>query len=185
VYVNFSQPTSELQRLRQAITSGKLQPMDDSVPVHIVLDDGSVLPQQGKLLFSDVSVDATTGQVTLRAEVPNPQRTLLPGMYVRGRLAQAQVDNAMLLPQQAVTRESSGDSVLVVGPDNKPAPRPVKLGGNEGGQWVVLDGLKPGERVVVDGFQQLQMMPPGGTVTPVPWSAPGSAPAAPASAASR
>ena len=183
VYVNFAQPLSELHKLRQAVANGKLQAVGDTVPVTIVLDDGSAFAHKGKLLFSDLSVDAATGQVTLRAEVPNPDGTLLPGMYARGRLAQAQVGNAMLLPQQAVTRSGEGDSVLVIGPDNKPAPRPVKLGGSENGNWIVLDGLKPGERVMVDGFQKMQMMPPGAPVTPVPWSANGAA-SAPAGAAS-
>jgi membrane fusion protein (multidrug efflux system) len=182
VYVNFAQPLGELQRLRRAVADGKLQALGgDRVPVTVVLDDGSALPQKGVLLFSDLSVDATTGQVTLRAEVPNPQRTLLPGMYVRGRLAQAELPQALLVPQQAVTRASDGDSVLVVGADNKPAPRTVKLGSAEDGQWIVLEGLKAGERVVVDGFQKMR---PGSPVTPVPWQA-ASAASAPATAASR
>jgi len=182
VYVNFAQPLAELQKLRQAMANGKLQAIGDTVPVRIVLDDGSVFAEQGKLLFSDLSVDATTGQVTLRAEVPNPNRQLLPGMYVRGRLAQAQVDRAVLLPQQAVTRSERGDSVLVVGADNKPVERAIRLGGSQDTQWVVLDGLKPGERVIVDGFQKMQ---PGAPVAPVPWQGNGAAPAASAPAAAR
>jgi membrane fusion protein (multidrug efflux system) len=163
--------------------------------VRILLDDGTELGQSGKLLFSDLSVDPTSGQVSLRAEVPNPQGQLLPGMYVRGRIAQVQVDQAMLLPQQAVTRSPQGDTVMVVGSDGKPAPRPVKLGGAQGNDWVVLEGLKPGEQVIVDGFQKMR---PGAPVKPVPWSPPGAAnattaasttpaasAAAPASAASR
>jgi membrane fusion protein (multidrug efflux system) len=176
VYVNFTQPLGELQRLRRAVAEGKLQALGgDRVPVTLVLDDGSALPQKGVLLFSDLSVDATTGQVTLRAEVPNPQRALLPGMYVRGRLAQAELPQALLVPQQAVTRANEGDSVLVVGADNKPAPRTVKLGSAEDGQWIVLEGLKAGERVVVDGFQKMR---PGSPVTPVPWQGNGAPPAA-------
>jgi membrane fusion protein (multidrug efflux system) len=183
VFVNSTQSVAELRRLRQALASGRAT-APASVPVRIVLDDGTELPRPGRLLFSDVSVDATSGQVSLRAEVPNPDLQLLPGQYVRVRLAQAQLQQAILLPQQAVTRSAQGDTVLVVGADNKPAPRPVRVGGSQQGQWVVLDGLQAGERVVVEGFQKLR---PGQPVNPVPWTpvaapagasapAPGSAP---------
>jgi membrane fusion protein (multidrug efflux system) len=195
VYANFTQSVTELQKLQRSVAAGRLQAVDRSVPVRILLDDGTELGQSGKLLFSDLSVDPTSGQVSLRAEVPNPQGQLLPGMYVRGRIAQVQVDQAMLLPQQAVTRSPQGDTVMVVGSDGKPAPRPVKLGGAQGNDWVVLEGLKPGEQVIVDGFQKMR---PGAPVKPVPWSPPGAAnattaasttpaasAAAPASAASR
>jgi membrane fusion protein (multidrug efflux system) len=101
-------------------------------------------------------------------------------MYVRGRLAQQQVDSAVLLPQQAVQRTTQNDTAMVVGADGKPAVRVVKLGGVENGYWIVLDGLKPGEQVIVDGFQKIR---PGGNVKPVPWNAGGPAAAsAPASA---
>ncbi|MFY9510640.1 MAG: efflux RND transporter periplasmic adaptor subunit [Rubrivivax sp.] len=158
--------------------------------MRVVLEDGSELPRPGKLLFSDLSVDASSGQVTLRAEVPNADGLLLPGQYVRVRLAQAELPAGFLLPQQAVTRSQQGDSVLVVGEGNKPGPRPVKVTAGQGGQWVVTDGLKPGDKVIVDGFQK--MFVPGAPVNPVPWSPAGSAPtaaptsaAAPASAASK
>lgn len=183
VFANFTQPVAELARLRRQVASGQAEAVGKSMPVRILLDDGTELRQSGKLLFSDLTVDPTSGQVTVRAEVPNADGTLLPGMYVRGRVAQAQVDNAVLLPQQAVSRTPQGDTVMVVGADNKPAPRPVKLGGTEGSNWIVLSGLKPGEKVIVDGFQKMQ---PGAPVTPVPWVPAGSAPAsAPATAASR
>ena len=145
------------------------------------MDDGTVLPRQGKLLFSDVSVDPTSGQVTLRAEVPNPDNALLPGQYVRVRLAQAELPSGILVPQQAVTRGGqTGDSLMVIGADNKPTPRTVKIASQEGSNWVVTDGLKEGERVMVDGFQKLQMLPPGTPVQPVAWTAPNAA--APAAA---
>ena len=128
-------------------------------------------------------MDSTTGQVTLRAEVPNPKGTLLPGLYVRVRLEQAKAGNAITLPQQAVTRSAQGDTVSVVDAEGKIAKRNVKVGGQQNGRWVILDGLKAGEQVMVDGFQKLQMMPPGTPVKAVPWQAPGSAPAAPAAAA--
>jgi membrane fusion protein (multidrug efflux system) len=179
VYVNFSQPVSDINKLRKAFASGKSKSLGLTIPVRIALDDGSVLPQAGKLLFSDLTVDPTSGQVNVRAKVPNPDGALMPGMYVRGRIAQEQVDSAVLLPQQAVQRTTSNDTVMVVAADGKPSVRPVRLGGNENGNWIVLDGLKPGEQVIVDGFQKIR---PGGTVKAVPWNA--SAPAAPAPAAS-
>jgi membrane fusion protein (multidrug efflux system) len=166
VYVNFTQSASELQRLRR---SAELKLNQGSMPVSVVLDDGSVLSNQGKLLFSDVTVDPTSGQITLRAEVPNPNNQLLPGQYVRVRLSQAELPNGILLPQQAVTRGSTGDTVIVVGADNKPQPRQIRVGSQQDGNWVVLEGLKEGEKVVVDGFQKMQA--PGMTVKPVPWNA--------------
>ena len=179
VYVNSTQSVAELRRLRQALASGRAT-APASVPVRIVLDDGTELGRAGKLLFSDVSVDATSGQVSLRAEVPNPDLQLLPGMYVRVRLAQAQLTQAVLLPQQAVTRSAQGDTVMVVGPDNKPTARPVRIGGSSQGQWIVLEGLQPGERVVAEGFQKMR---PGQPVTPLPWTPGASAPAGPGAGA--
>jgi membrane fusion protein (multidrug efflux system) len=182
VYVNFTQSSTDVLRLRKALASKQLRTSGDgSVAVRVVLEDGSELPKPGKLLFTDLTVDATSGQITLRAEVPNPDGLLLPGQFVRVRLSQAELPSGMLLPQQAVTRTNQGDTVLVVGADGKPLPRPVKVGSAQGNQWVVLDGLKPGEQVIVDGFQK--MMVPGAPVKTVPWKA-GTAPAAaPASTA--
>lgn len=183
VYVNFTQSSSELLRLRRALAAGQLRKAGgEAVAVQVLLEDGTPLKQAGKLLFSDLTVDATSGQVTLRAEVPNADGLLLPGQYVRVRLAQAELPAGMLVPQQAVTRSANGDTVLVVGEGNKPGPRPVKLGGAFNGQWIVTDGLKPGEKVIVDGFQK--MMVPGAPVNPVPWQ-PAAAASAPAAAASR
>lgn len=196
LYVNFTQSATDALRLKRSMEAGKLQSSGDS-QVKIVLDDGSEYPLPGKLLFTDLTVDATSGQVTLRAELPNPKGELLPGLYVRVRIAQARSEGAMLVPQQAVTRGSTGDTVMVVGPDKHVAPRPVQLGGARNNQWIVLGGLQAGEQVVVDGFQKIQ---PKAPVNPVPWtppasaasaSAPASAPAAtpaasaPAAAASR
>jgi membrane fusion protein (multidrug efflux system) len=147
--------------------------------VKVVLEDGTEYAKPGKLLFSDLTVDSTSGQITLRAEVPNPQGVLLPGLFVRVRLEQAQASNAITLPQQAVTRTPQGDSVMVVSTDGKVAPRPVKVGGQQNGQWVVVDGLQTGDQVMVDGFQKLRG---GAPVKPVPWQAPGTAPAKAASA---
>lgn len=185
MYVNFTQSAAEVLRLRRAVEAGQLgQGGGRGAEVRLVLDDGSEHPQPGRLLFSDLSVDATSGQVTLRAEVPNPKGTLLPGLFVRVRTAQAEAPRAMLLPQQAVTRGSAGDTVMVVGEGNLPARRPVKIGGSRGASWVVLDGLKEGERVIVDGFQKMNLRTPT-PVTPVPWTPPVAAAAPAASAASR
>ena len=185
VYVNFTQSAGEVMKLRRALAEGQLQRAggSEAAIVRVVLEDGSEYALPGKLLFSDLTVDPSTGQITLRAEVPNPKGDLLPGLYVRVRLEQAQVANAITLPQQAVTRTQQGDKITVVGADGKLSPRMVKVGAARNNQWIVLEGLKAGEQVMVDGFQKLQMMPPGTPVKAVPWQAPGSAAAAPAAAA--
>jgi membrane fusion protein (multidrug efflux system) len=176
LYVNFTQPASEVMNLRRALEAGRLKRSGpEGAQVRVLLEDGTEHGQTGRLLFADLSVDAGTGQVTIRAEVPNPGGMLLPGMFVRVRLEQGKAGNAMLLPQQAVSRSPQGDTVMVVGADNKVAPRPVKVGGSRGGQWIVLEGLRPGEQVMVDGFQKLR---PGQPVKPVPWAAPTAAAAA-------
>jgi len=185
MYVNFTQSTTEVLRLRKAIESGKFKQAagPGSASVRVVLEDGSQYPQPGKLLFSDLTVDATSGQITLRAEVPNPNGILLPGMYVRVLIEQAEANDAITLPQQAVTRGATGDTVMVVSADGKVSPRPVKVGTAQDGQWLVLDGLKTGEQVMVDGFQKLRGNAP---VKAVPWQpagASGAAASAPAAAA--
>ncbi|MBU6272093.1 MAG: efflux RND transporter periplasmic adaptor subunit [Betaproteobacteria bacterium] len=172
LYVNFTQPAGDVLRLRAAIQSGALRGAagKDAALVRLVLEDGSVYPLPGRLLFSDLSVDPTSGQITLRAEVPNPRGQLLPGLYVRVKVEQAQAPAAVLLPQQAVSRGGQGDSVRVVGADGMVSPRPVRIGSAREGQWVILDGLKPGEQVMVDGFQKLRGGK--GPVKPVPWQPP-------------
>lgn len=186
LYVNFTQSANDALALRRAMAEGKLKRADGAgaASVRVVLEGGSEYALPGKLLFTDLTVDPTTGQVTLRAEVPNPKGELLPGLYVRVRIEQAQVDNAIALPQQAVTRTQQGDTVTVVGADGKLSKRTVKVGTAKDNQWVVLEGLQAGEQVMVDGFQKLQMMPPGSPVKAVPWTKPGIAPAAAAPAAS-
>jgi membrane fusion protein (multidrug efflux system) len=176
MYLNITQSASELQRLRKQAGGGGAK----DAAVSVVLDDGTELPAKGRLLFSDVTVDPGTGQVTLRAQVPNGDNALLPGQYVRVRLSQSRLPNGIVVPQQAVTRGGAqGDTLMVVGADNKPTPRTVKIGSQQGSNWVVTEGLKEGERVIVDGFQKLQMLPPGTPVKAVPWQ-PGAAAAAPA-----
>ncbi len=188
VFVNFTQSASDALKLRRAMDSGQFKRAGsgEAARVKLVMDDGTEYAMPGKLLFTDLSVDSTTGQVMLRAEVPNPKGELLPGLYLRVRIEQAQASNAISLPQQAVTRTQQGDIVSVVGDDGKVSQRPIKIGAAQNNRWVVLDGLKAGEKVMVDGFQKLQMLPPGTPVKPVPWQAPGtvvapSGPSAPAS----
>ncbi|MBS0425804.1 MAG: efflux RND transporter periplasmic adaptor subunit [Proteobacteria bacterium] len=179
LYVNFTQSANDALRLRRAMADGKLKRASGSeaASVRIVLEDGTEYAQPGRLLFSDLTVDPTTGQVTLRAEVPNPKGELLPGLYVRVRIEQAQADNAISVPQQAVTRTQQGDSLMVVSADGKVSKRDVKITAGQNNRWIVTEGLKAGEQVMVDGFQKLQMMPPGSPVKPVPWTPPGAAPA--------
>ena len=183
LYVNFTQSAAEVLQLTRAIEAGRFKRSGaQAAQVRVVLDDGSEHPQMGKLLFADLSVDSTSGQVTLRAEVPNPGGKLLPGLYVRVRLEQAQASNAFGLPQQAVTRTQQGDTVTVIDGAGQRVPRTVKISGQQNGLWVVTDGLKAGEQVMVDGFQKLMMLPPTAPVKPVPWS-PTPAAAAPAATA--
>lgn len=189
--VNFSQSASEAMRIQRAIAAGTLKG-SNSAQVKVLLDDGSVYAQPGRLMFADIAVDPATGQVVLRGEVPNPKGELLPGLFVKVRLQVARTEQAMLLPQQAVTRGTSEDTVLVVSEEGQVSKRSVKLGGLKddasdpaGPQWIVTEGLKAGERVVVDGFQKIR---PKAPVKPVPWqaasaSAPAAAPAASAPAA--
>ncbi len=181
LYVNFTQSANEVLRLQRALEAGALKGAGaKAARVRVVLEDGRELAQPGKLLFSDLTVDPTTSQITLRAEIPNPDGLLLPGLYVRVRLEQATARDAITLPQQAVTRSAQGDTVRVVDAQGKVALRPVTVGGQQNGQWVVLDGLKAGEQVMVDGFQKLRGDAP---VKPVPWTPPGAGAAAAAASA--
>lgn len=190
IYVTITQSSTDVLRLQRALAAGKLKRADDgknagAAKVTLVTEDGQPYPQSGKLLFSDVAVDETTGSVSMRAEFPNPNRSLLPGMYVRARLEQAVNEAALQVPQQAVVRGPEGATVMVVGADNKVTAVPVKADAAQNGSWIVSSGLKGGERVIVEGFQKTK---PGGTVTPAPWkgpveAAPGAAPAGAAPAA--
>ena len=170
MFVNFTQSAAEVMALRRSMQAGQIKAAGaDAASVRLVLEDGTEYDQQGRLLFSDLTVDSATGQITLRAEVPNPGGALLPGLYVRVRLEQATAGDAVTLPQQAVTRTAQGDTVSVVDAEGKISRRTVKVGGQQNGQWVIREGLKSGEQVMVDGFQKLQMMPPGTPVKAVPW----------------
>jgi len=168
MFVSFTQPAAAVIQLRKSIASGELRRNDgsDAASVQVLLDDGSNYAHDGKLLFADLTVDQTTGQISLRAQVPNPDGLLLPGMYVRVRLPQAQTDGAILLPQQAVTRNAQGDSVLVVDDKGNVAARNITVDSNLDGKWIVTAGIKAGEQIMVDGFQKIH---PGAPVKAVPW----------------
>ena len=163
IYVNFTQSESEQFALRQAIRSGEVS-ASKQLRVDLVQADGSVYPYPGKLTVTEKSVDPNTGTVFLRAEVPNPKHELLPGSFVRVRLAQARMESAMAVPQRAVQMNNSGPYVLVVGEEDKVAPVSIQTGAMSGDQWVVKSGLKPGMRIVVDGLQKVR---PGSQVKPV------------------
>ncbi len=182
MHVDVTQSSSELLRLKRELAAGRMQKVDaDSTPIKLLLEDGTRYPYDGKLTFSGVTVDAGTGSVTLRAVVPNPDRTLMPGMYVRAVLQEAVDEAALLVPQQAVTRAPDGSaSTLVVGADNKVAKRPITVGRAVAARWQVLGGLAAGERVLVEGSQRARV---GDTVKPVEVSAAAKAPASAASAA--
>jgi membrane fusion protein (multidrug efflux system) len=156
IYADFTQSVTELNQLRRAFESGDLDRIaPDAAKVRLVLDDGQLYPLSGKLLFSDAKVDAHTGQVTLRGEFPNPKRELLPGMYVRVQIEQGIDTDAIAVPQQAIQRNGGGGSeVFVVTGDGRAVIQPVRTGSLQGGQWFVTEGLKAGDRVVVEGFQK-------------------------------
>jgi membrane fusion protein, multidrug efflux system len=169
IYADFTQSVSEMHKLRRAFESGDLDRIaPDAAKVRLVLDDGTVYPIPGKLLFSEAKVDAYTGQVTLRGQFPNPNRELLPGMYVRVRIDQGLDSDAIAVPQQAIQRNGGGGSeVFVVKDDNHIAVQPVRTGSAQDGIWFVTDGLKAGDKVVVEGFQKFAA---GDRVKPQSWS---------------
>ncbi|WP_212646257.1 efflux RND transporter periplasmic adaptor subunit [Delftia sp. PE138] len=158
MYVDFTQSTSELLQLKRDWDAGRFQKVEgDKVAVRIRLDDGTEYGHQGKLQFAGVIVNATTGSVTLRAVVPNPQGLLMPGMYVQALLPTGLAPEALLVPQQSVTRDLTGKaSVLVAKADDVIERRPVNIDRAVGNMWLLQDGLSAGERVVVDGFQRIK-----------------------------
>lgn len=162
IYVNFSQPSAELLAIRRDITEGTVEvPQLDRVTVRLILEDGSEYPHVGHLNFLDLSIDEATGTVALRAEFPNPERMLLPGQFVRAQIAAGVRPDEMLIPQRAVKVTPQGAIVMIVGEQDVAAARPIKVGSMQGGSWVVLEGLKAGDRVIVDGLQKVQ---PGSVV---------------------
>ena len=173
IYANFSQPGADLMRLQQLFKSGKMKSAK-SAQVELVLEDGSIYPYPGKLLFSNLAVDSSTGSVTLRAEFPNPAHELLPGMFARIRFPEGSSDNSIKVPQRAVQMTTQGQFVMVVDAESKAALRPVKTGDMSEGDFVIEEGLKTGDVVIVNGLQKIR---PGAPVKAVEWSPAGNAPA--------
>ncbi|AYG44898.1 efflux RND transporter periplasmic adaptor subunit [Pseudomonas sp. Leaf58] len=158
IHADVTQSTRELNNLRRALRAGELQQVGDGqARATLIQDDGSAYPLAGKLLFSDISVDPSTNQITLRSEFPNPDLDLLPGSYVRVRLEQAVQPQGLSVPQRAILRDSAGvPKVLVVDPQARVSDRQVVLGSAQGDRWIVSEGLAPGERVVVEGLQHVK-----------------------------
>jgi membrane fusion protein (multidrug efflux system) len=169
IYADFTQSVGELNHLRRAFDSGDLDRIaPGAAKVRLMLDDGTPYAPTGKLLFSDAKVDAHTGQVTLRGEFPNAKRELLPGMYVRVLIEQGIDADAIAVPQQAIQRNGGGGSeVFIVKDDNQVAIQAVRTGSVQDGQWFVTEGLKSGDRVVVEGFQKFAA---GDKVKPLAWT---------------
>ena len=180
IYVDLTQSAAELLQLRRELAAGRLQD-NQSLPVTILLDDGSEFDQKGTLEFSEVSVDPSTGSYALRVKVANPDQVLMPGMYVRAVVGSGVRDNALLVPMQGVARDAKGDTTaMVVGKDNKVEVRPIKVSRALGDKWLVEDGLQPGDKVIVEGLQKIQ---PGMPVQATEKGAAPAQPPAPAAAA--
>ena len=170
MYVDLTQSSAELLHLRRQLESGEIVRSGEGAKVSLLLEDGSVYSEPGTLQFSDVTVDPSTGSITLRALFPNPQKQLLPGMFVRARLEVGTTPDALLVPQTALRRDAKGKaSVLVVGAEDKVEARPVEAPQMVGDKWRVTTGLQVGERVIVEGVQKAR---PGSPVTVVPAGTP-------------
>ncbi|AOJ32438.1 efflux RND transporter periplasmic adaptor subunit [Burkholderia metallica] len=167
VYVDLTQSSLEGLKLRQDVQSGRLKTSGPgAAKVSLILEDGKTYSEPGKLQFSDVTVDQTTGSVTIRAVFPNPGRVLLPGMFVRARIEEGVNENAFLVPQIGVTHDQKGQAIaMVVNASNKVEPRPLKTTGMQGQNWVVEGGLQAGDHVIVQGGEKVR---PGATVKTVP-----------------
>ncbi|MBB5878369.1 efflux RND transporter periplasmic adaptor subunit [Xanthomonas sp. 3498] len=158
MYVDVTQSSAQLLQLRRQLDAGQLKAVDGKAEVKLQLEDGSTYARGGTLEVVDAAVDTATGTVKLRAVVPNPDRLLLPGMYVKAMLSMAVDEQAILVPQQAISRNSKGEAVaMVVGHDNKVAQRVLTTGDAIGDKWVVRDGLKAGDRVIVQGLQKVSV----------------------------
>ena len=157
VYVDITQSSQDLLRLRAQFTNGELRSAAEEAPVRLKLENGAMYPHEGRLQFTDVSVDESTGMVSLRALFPNPEHILLPGMYVRAVIAEGVDENALLVPQRALRRDPKGQaSVLLVDGGGKVDVRLGDVGRTVGDSWQVLSGLKPGDRVIVEGGQNVR-----------------------------
>ena len=166
IRVEFTQTYSDLLRLQQAVKAGK-QKRAESAQVELMFEDGSLYAEKGRVQFTDLAVDPNSGAVVLRGEFPNPRRELLPGTFVRVRFPQAQLDNAIRVPQRAVLSSPQGQSVMLVAEEDKVVPRPIRTGAMAGTDFIVIDGLQGGERMIVNGLQKVR---PGAVVKPVPWA---------------
>ena len=173
MFVTLTQSSVEMRRLQETIAQSNNSKI--KAKLTLVLEDGTLYDQQGQLLFSDVTVDPSSGSVSLRAQFPNPKNTLLPGTYVRVRLEQGVRPGTITVPQQAVMRTPDGSIVMTVNAEGKVAPRPVKTEGAYGTNWIVSQGLKQGDVIIVEGLQKAK---PGATVKPSPWQRPDPAAAA-------
>lgn len=173
MYVNITQSATEVMKLRQQVAEGKLSGVDGAIEVGIKFDNGEVYPHKGRLLFSDPSVNETTGQITLRASVPNDKNILMPGLYVRVLMDQVAVANAFVVPQQAVTRGTK-DTVTIVNAKGEMESREVTVARQQGTNWIITAGLNDGDKVVVDGTSIAAMMG-AKKVTPKEWTPAGSA----------
>lgn len=183
VYVDVTRSTTELAAMRRDLASGRYKRTEDgAAQARVVLEDGSIYEHAGEMLFSGISVDPGTGQVTVRSEFVNEEQILLPGMYVRVRLPQAVDDNAMLVPQQALQRAADGSSSLMVVVEGKAVSKPVEVGPAIGTNWLISKGLSAGDVVVVAGFQKLR---PGAPVQAMPWNPATDGAAAPGAAADK
>ncbi|MGF6147942.1 Acriflavine resistance protein A precursor [Kingella potus] len=185
MYANVTQSAVEIMKLRRQISEGKMAAANGRIEVDILLEDGSAYAHKGQLMFADPTVSETTGQVKLRVVVPNPENVLLPNLYVRAVMSQSAVPNAFVVPQQAVTRGAK-DTVMVVNAQSELEPRVVSVAAQQGGNWIVSDGLKAGDRVVVAGTTIAAMMGAqtgSKKVAPKEWVRPSENAAAPAAAA--
>jgi membrane fusion protein (multidrug efflux system) len=168
IYVDVQQSSADLLKLRRGLATQGVVP--SSAQVRLTLEDGSDYGQVGTLQFAEATVDAATGTVTLRARFPNPQGLLLPGMYVRARLSQATVTDAILVPQVAVSRDGAGSPhVLIVATNGTAEARSIVADRTVGDQWLVTKGLTPGDKVIVEGLGKIK---PGGKIVPVPAGSP-------------
>ncbi|MGV2834550.1 efflux RND transporter periplasmic adaptor subunit [Pseudomonas shirazensis] len=158
IHADVTQSTRELTALRRALRAGELSQVgEDQAKATLIQDDGSAYPLPGKLLFSDISVDPSTNQITLRSEFPNPDLDLLPGSYVRVRLEQAVQPRGISVPQRAILRDSAGVAkVMLVDQQAQVVAREVALGNALGDRWIVNEGLQPGDRVVIEGLQHIK-----------------------------
>ena len=157
IYVDLTQSSADLQRMRRDVASGKISLVGEDIPMQLILEDSSLYEESGKLAFSEVSVDPGTGSVTMRASFPNPDGILLPGMYVRARFIQGQSEQAIMLPHAAVSHDQRGNPVvMLVNAGNTVEVRPVQIRGAQGDKWIITGGLAAGEKVILEGQQKVR-----------------------------